>query len=83
MIPGVEIITPIRDMQLSRQEEIDYLKSKGVKMNFEKSVYSINKGLWGTSVGGVAKISDLGFSDVETAQTNGKHTRKVTALRTA
>ena len=44
MIPGVEIITPIRDMQLSRQQEIDYLKSKGVKMNFEKSAYSINKG---------------------------------------
>ena len=36
MIPGVEIITPIRDMQLSRQEEIDYLRSKGIKMNFEK-----------------------------------------------
>ena len=57
MIPGVEIITPIRDMQLSRQEEIDYLKSKGVKMNFEKSVYSINKGLWGTSVGGKETLS--------------------------
>jgi len=52
MIPDVEIITPIRDMELSRQQEIDYLKSKGVKMNFEKSAYSINKGLWGTSVGG-------------------------------
>jgi hypothetical protein len=37
----------------------------------------------GTSVGGVAKISDLGFSEVETAQTRGKQTRKVTALRTA
>ncbi len=57
MIPGVEIITPIRDMQLSRQQEIDYLKSKGVKMNFEKSVYSINKGLWGTSVGGKETLS--------------------------
>ncbi|MDE3183525.1 MAG: argininosuccinate synthase [Bacteroidota bacterium] len=61
MIPGVEIITPIRDMQLSRQEEIDYLKSKGVKMNFEKSVYSINKGLWGTSVGGKETLSSNGM----------------------
>ncbi|HEY5392342.1 MAG TPA: argininosuccinate synthase [Hanamia sp.] len=61
MIPGVEIITPIRDMQLSRQEEIDYLKSKGVKMNFEKSVYSINKGLWGTSVGGKETLSSKGM----------------------
>ncbi len=61
MIPGVEIITPIRDMQLSRQQEIDYLKSKGVKMNFEKSVYSINKGLWGTSVGGKETLSSKGM----------------------
>jgi argininosuccinate synthase len=61
MIPGVEIITPIRDMKLSRQQEIDYLKSKGVKMNFEKSVYSINKGLWGTSVGGKETLSSNGM----------------------
>jgi argininosuccinate synthase len=61
MIPGVEIITPIRDMQLSRQQEIDYLKSKGVNMNFEKSVYSINKGLWGTSVGGKETLSSNGM----------------------
>ena len=61
MIPGVEIITPIRDMQLSRQQEIDYLKSKGVKMNFEKSAYSINKGLWGTSVGGKETLSSNGM----------------------
>ena len=61
MIPGVEIITPIRDMQLSRQQEIDYLKSKGVEMNFEKSAYSINKGLWGTSVGGKETLSSNGM----------------------
>jgi argininosuccinate synthase len=61
LIPGVEIITPIRDMQLSRQEEIDYLKSKGVGMNFEKSAYSINKGLWGTSVGGKETLSSNGM----------------------
>ncbi|RYD79683.1 MAG: argininosuccinate synthase, partial [Sphingobacteriales bacterium] len=52
MLPGVEIITPIRDMKLSREAEVEYLKAKGVDMNFAKSVYSINKGLWGTSVGG-------------------------------
>ena len=50
--PGIEVITPIRDMQLSRQEEIDYLKANGVAASWEKSKYSINKGLWGTSVGG-------------------------------
>jgi argininosuccinate synthase len=52
MIPGVEIITPIRDLQLSREAEIEYLKSKGIKMDWSKAVYSINQGIWGTSVGG-------------------------------
>ena len=61
MIPGVEIITPIRDMKLSREEEISYLKSKGVEMNFEKSMYSINKGLWGTSVGGKETLNSNGM----------------------
>jgi len=61
MIPGVEIITPIRDLKLSREEEIAYLKSKKVEMNFEKSMYSINKGLWGTSVGGKETLSSKGM----------------------
>ncbi len=52
LAPEIEIITPIRDQQLSRQQEIDYLKSKGVHMSWEKAKYSVNKGLWGTSVGG-------------------------------
>ncbi len=59
-IPGVEIITPIRDLQLSREAEIEYLKGKNVDMNFEKSAYSINKGLWGTSVGGKETLSSKG-----------------------
>lgn len=61
MIPGVEIITPIRDMKLSREEEIAYLKSKGVEMNFEKAAYSINKGLWGTSIGGKETLNSKGM----------------------
>jgi len=52
LIPDVKIITPIRDLKLSREEEIQYLKDHGVEMNFEKNKYSINKGIWGTSVGG-------------------------------
>ncbi|WP_411275343.1 argininosuccinate synthase [Daejeonella sp.] len=52
MIPGVEIITPIRDLKLSREAEIEYLNKHGVEYTAEKARYSINKGLWGTSVGG-------------------------------
>ncbi len=61
IIPGVEIITPIRDMQLSREAEIEYLKGHGVNMNFEKAQYSINKGLWGTSVGGKETLQSKGM----------------------
>jgi argininosuccinate synthase len=50
--PDIEIITPIRDLKLSRQEEVDYLAKNGVHYSWEKAQYSINKGLWGTSVGG-------------------------------
>jgi argininosuccinate synthase len=61
MIPGVEIITPIRDLKLSREAEIEYLKGKGVAMNFDKALYSINKVLWGTSVGGRETLSSKGM----------------------
>ena len=52
LAPNVEIITPIRDQKLSREAEIEYLKSHGVEMEWSKAQYSVNKGLWGTSVGG-------------------------------
>ena len=61
MIPNIEIITPIRDLKLSREQEIEYLKQKGVDMNFEKAAYSINKGLWGTSVGGKETLNSKGM----------------------
>ena len=48
----MEIITPIRDRKLSREEEISYLQDAGIPYAWEKAKYSINKGLWGTSVGG-------------------------------
>lgn len=53
----LEVITPIRDLQLSRQEEIDYLQKNGVDYSWEKAKYSINQGLWGTSVGGVETLT--------------------------
>ena len=57
LAPNIKIITPIRDKKLARQEEIDYLKAEGIDMPWEKSKYSVNKGLWGTSVGGVETLN--------------------------
>ena len=50
--PEIEIITPIRDLKLTRQEEVAFLQENGVSYSWEKAQYSINKGIWGTSVGG-------------------------------
>ncbi|MDR3194436.1 MAG: argininosuccinate synthase [Tannerella sp.] len=52
LAPDIEIITPTRDMNLSREYEINYLREQGYAADFVKMEYSINKGLWGTSVGG-------------------------------
>lgn len=82
LVPGIEIITPIREMKLSREEEISYLKSKGVDMNFNKAMYSINKGLWGTSVGGKETLKSLGMLPEEAWPTqvtkHGSETIKLT-----
>lgn len=50
--PEMQIITPIRDLKLTRQQEVEYLQQNGVEYSWEKAQYSINKGIWGTSVGG-------------------------------
>ena len=52
MAPEIKIITLIRDNQLSREDEIEYLKTQGIDVPWEKAKYSINQGLWGTSIGG-------------------------------
>mgnify|MGYP002509887540 CR=1 FL=1 len=52
LAPEIEIITPTRDMTLTREYEINYLKEHGYEADFVKMEYSINKGLWGTSIGG-------------------------------
>jgi argininosuccinate synthase len=52
MCPDLPIITPIRDNKLSRDEEIAYLTKHGVEGDWTKSAYSINQGIWGTTIGG-------------------------------
>ena len=61
IIPGIPIITPVRDLRLSREKTIEYLQQRDVQMNFSKSMYSINKGLWGTSVGGRETLNSKGM----------------------
>jgi argininosuccinate synthase len=52
LAPEIGIITPTRDLTLTREYEINYLKEHGFEADFTRMEYSINKGLWGTSIGG-------------------------------
>lgn len=75
LVPEIQILTPIRDQKLSRAEEMDYLKKHGVDLNWQKAKYSINKGLWGTTVGGDETLtSDTGLPEqaypTQISQTN-------------
>lgn len=57
MAPEMEIITPVRDQKLSREEEVAFLKKYGIHKSWEKARYSVNQGLWGTSVGGAETLT--------------------------
>jgi argininosuccinate synthase len=52
LAPELEILTPIRDLGLSRAEEMAYCAQRGLVFPEKTKDYSINEGMWGTSVGG-------------------------------
>ncbi|NOY96170.1 MAG: argininosuccinate synthase [Chlorobi bacterium] len=89
LAPEIKILTPIRDLSLSREEEIDYLKKHGVDDDYIKMQYSINQGVWGTSIGGKETLSskeplpeeayprqleETGFKDIELHFEKGEFT---------
>src|SRR5205823_1623629 len=82
LLPGVKVHTPIRDLGLSRQQETDYLAKEGVSVPAKTTAYSVNAGLWGTTVGcGAthdpwAEIPDSAFPSLSAEPP--KHGRDVT-----
>ena len=52
LLPGVEVLAPVRELALSRQQEFDFLAAHGVPAKLEAKTYSVNRGLWGTTIGG-------------------------------
>lgn len=61
LAPEVNIIAPVRELQSTRKEEVDYLKAHGFDFPWEKAKYSINQGIWGTSIGGVETLTSDGY----------------------
>ena len=70
MSPETIVLAPIRELKLSRKEEIDYLAKNGLDLPWEKARYSINQGLWGTSVGGAETLSSSGVLPEEAYPSN-------------
>ncbi|MFA6770737.1 MAG: argininosuccinate synthase [Bacteroidales bacterium] len=60
LAPQVKVIAPVRELELSRKQEIEYLQKNGFDFSWEKAKYSINQGLWGSSVGGVETLTSWG-----------------------
>lgn len=85
LAPEIEIITPTRDLTLTREYEINYLKEHGFEADFKKMEYSINKGLWGTSIGGKETLhSEQTLPDAaypSQVTTSGRETLKITFER--
>jgi len=54
LAPQLEVLTPIRDRALTRQQETDWLRERGISVPDSTRTYSVNAGLWGTTIGGGA-----------------------------
>src|ERR671922_1672766 len=52
LAPELEIVTPIRDESITREQAIAYLEARGLPVPVRAGSYSINRGLWGTTWGG-------------------------------
>lgn len=52
LLPGVENLAPVRELALSREQEFDFLAAHGFSTKPETKTYSVNRGLWGTTIGG-------------------------------
>jgi argininosuccinate synthase len=52
LAPDLEVVTPIRDLGVTREQAIAFLKERGLPVPAKAGAYSINRGLWGTTWGG-------------------------------
>jgi argininosuccinate synthase len=60
LAPELEVIAPVRDRAFKRQEELDYLQSRKLPVPPFGAAYSINRGLWGVTIGGKETLTSEG-----------------------
>jgi argininosuccinate synthase len=57
LAPGLQILAPVRDHSWAREDQLTYLKQRGLPIPATGSKYSINRGLWGVTIGGTETLS--------------------------
>jgi len=60
LAPELEVIAPVRDKAFKRQEELDYLQARNLPVPPSGAAYSINRGLWGVTIGGKETLTSEG-----------------------
>lgn len=60
LAPELEVLAPVRDRAFKRQEELDYLETRGLPVPPFGAAYSVNRGLWGVTIGGKETLTSTG-----------------------
>ncbi|MCC7463472.1 MAG: argininosuccinate synthase [Gammaproteobacteria bacterium] len=60
LAPDLEVIAPVRDRAFKRQEELDFLQARQLPVPPHGAAYSINRGLWGVTIGGTETLTSKG-----------------------
>jgi len=60
LAPGLEILAPVRDRAFKRPEQLAYLESRDLPVPPFGAAYSVNRGLWGTTIGGKETLTSDG-----------------------
>jgi argininosuccinate synthase len=60
LAPDLTVLAPVRDEAFKRQDELDYLRRRGLPVPPSGAKYSVNRGLWGVTIGGEETLSSAG-----------------------
>jgi argininosuccinate synthase len=60
LAPDLKVLAPVRDQAFRRQDELDYLQRRGLPVPASGARYSINRGLWGVTIGGRETLTSAG-----------------------
>ena len=60
LAPDLKVLAPVRDEAFKRQDELEYLQQRGLPVPPTGARYSVNRGLWGVTIGGRETLTSAG-----------------------